>query len=373
MIFYKADKNVYQAAKERIHGVFDRHTDVPVTVSFSGGKDSTVVLNITHEVMQERGISKIPVFWLDQEIESPFVVDYIRRIKELPWVELYWVQSEYPKYNSHIGKWEHAWPKDGEWLREKEPGNPYTDFDTSDYDKFSSEYNFFLTKIFGDYVTIGGLHIDESPTRRMALLKKAEDFCPFINEKRGGGIYYPLFDWGVYDIWYYIFSNRLDYCKEYNYMFARKRLQQCRVGSFWNEQSHRDLIAMKEVCPAWYDKVSKRMRGVNTTYHSHEFLTQFVQDLPPYFKTWNEYVLYLIDNITAEEFHVPMAKKYESARKKFLPMCNGDKELEEHVEKALGVTVAVCAVKQDHGLNVLDHKDFALLKYIKNKTENGNK
>ena len=372
MLFYK-DINVYQAAKERIRGIFDRHKDVPVVVSFSGGKDSTVVLNITKEIMDERSIKKIPVFWLDQEIESPFTVEYIRRVKKLPWVELYWVQSEYPKYNAHIGSWEYAWPRGKEWLREKEDGNPYIDFDLTDYKKFSNEYDFFLSKIFGNYVTIGGLHVDESPTRRMSLLAKAGDFCPFTPSYGGvNGIYYPLFDWQVYDIWFYIFSNRLDYCKHYDYMFSKKPLKNCRVGSFWNEQSHEDLNNMKEVAPYWYDKVLRRLKGANTTYHSHEFLAQFVRGLPPYFKTWEEYCVYLIENLTVEEFHKKMIAKYKSSREKLLRLCDGSKDLENMVEENLGRAVAFCAIKQDHELHVVDHKMFALRKEIKVK-QDGNK
>ena len=63
MIFY-GEKNVYEAAKDRIRRIFDTYTDRPIIVSFSGGKDSTVILNITKEIMDERGISKIPVFGL---------------------------------------------------------------------------------------------------------------------------------------------------------------------------------------------------------------------------------------------------------------------------------------------------------------------
>jgi len=368
MIFY-SEKNVYEAAKERINRIFDKHTDVPIIVSFSGGKDSTVVLNLTHEVMRERGIQKIPVFWLDQEIESPFVVDYMRRVRDLPWVDLYWVQSEYPKYNAHIGKWESAWPKGGQWLRDKEPNNPYVDFDTSDYKNYSSEYNFFLNKIFGEYVTIGGLHIDESPTRRMSLLKKAETMCPFTQDKIGGGVYYPLFDWRVYDIWYYIFSNKLDYCKQYNYMFSSTNLIQCRVGSFWNEQSHKGLNKMKSICPMWYDKVCKRVKGVNTTYHSYEFLTEFVNNLPPYFSSWKEYVFYLIDNITAEEFHAKMKKKYLTVLGNSLSKCKGYKDLEDIVDATLGRSVAICAIKEDHNLNKISHTHYSLEKLIKSKLD----
>ena len=58
-------------------------------MTMSGGKDSTVVLNLAHEVMKEMGIEKIPVLFLDQEAETPMTIEYIRYIMHLPWVEPY--------------------------------------------------------------------------------------------------------------------------------------------------------------------------------------------------------------------------------------------------------------------------------------------
>ena len=45
-------KNVYEAAKERINYLFNEFDNV--VVGFSGGKDSTCVLNLALEVAEER-------------------------------------------------------------------------------------------------------------------------------------------------------------------------------------------------------------------------------------------------------------------------------------------------------------------------------
>lgn len=366
MLFY-SEKNVYEAAKARIRRIFETHTDVPIVVSFSGGKDSTVVLNVTKEVMDELGVKSIPVFWLDQEIEAPHVVEYMRRIQALPWVDLHWVQSEFPKYNAHQGKWDKAWPKGGKWLREKEQNNPHTDFDLSDYEKSNTEYDFFLSKMFGNgYVTIGGLHIDESMTRRVSLLKKVENVesCPATKDKHGM-IYYPLFDWSVKDIWAYIFKNRLDYCKLYNYMFAFMPLENCRVGSYWHEQSHKAIKLMKEISPYFYDNVSERLGGISSTTQSYELLCSFVKDVPPYFSSWGEYSEYLIDNLVKEEFKMPMKKRLKTSRDRFMKESKGNQEIIDVVEERLGRAAAVCVIKQDYTMRHLDNVDFTLNKIIK--------
>lgn len=364
MNFY-SDKNVYEAGKERIRKIFDRYYGkMPVSVSFSGGKDSTVVLYMVKEIMDERGIKQIPVFWCDQEIEAPMVVDYCKYIFSLPWVKPIWVQARYPKYNAHSGRWEEAWRKEGNWLREKEKSGTYTDFDISDFDKYDSEYSFFLCKTLGTpYTTIGGLHIDESPMRRLCLLRDIS-FCPGA-EVTGGNLYYPLFDWSVKDIWYYIFSNHLKYCKLYNYEFSRQPLLKCRVGSFWHEQSQEPLKLMKEIDPYWYDKVTKRMGDATSTVQGFSALSQFIRKLPPYFKDWPEYISYIIEHITRKEFQDHMWKSYMSYRKKYEKMCNGDKKLFEQCDERLGINAANCVIKEDHDMRGLVNGNLTIIKLIK--------
>ena len=60
------DKNVYEAAKERIKFVFENFEKV--YVSFSGGKDSSVVLNLALDYMREhREKRKLGILFLDLE------------------------------------------------------------------------------------------------------------------------------------------------------------------------------------------------------------------------------------------------------------------------------------------------------------------
>lgn len=68
--------DVYTAAKDRIRHMYDRFDNV--VVSFSGGKDSTCVLHLTHEVAKE--IDRLPVhvtFW-DEEAIPYETEDYVR-------------------------------------------------------------------------------------------------------------------------------------------------------------------------------------------------------------------------------------------------------------------------------------------------------
>ena len=82
--------NVLEAARQRISKVFD---DFPrIYVSYSGGKDSTVMLHLVMEEAIKRG-RKIGVLLVDLEGMYKITIDHIQRCFDMyaDYVEPYWV------------------------------------------------------------------------------------------------------------------------------------------------------------------------------------------------------------------------------------------------------------------------------------------
>src|SRR5438309_1370030 len=75
---YVSSRTVYDAALDRIRWIFDEF-DGDVTVGTSGGKDSTVVMELAAIVARERGV-KLRAWFLDQECEFQSTVDYMRHL-----------------------------------------------------------------------------------------------------------------------------------------------------------------------------------------------------------------------------------------------------------------------------------------------------
>ena len=76
-----APKNVYELAQERLDVIF-REFDT-VCVSFSGGKDSGVLLNLCIDYIRRKRLDcKLCVFHMDYEIQYSMTIDYVNRILE---------------------------------------------------------------------------------------------------------------------------------------------------------------------------------------------------------------------------------------------------------------------------------------------------
>lgn len=74
-------KNVYQLAQERLDIIFKEFDNV--YVSFSGGKDSGVLLNMCIDYIRSHKLNrKLGVYFMDYEVQYKMTIDYVERIFE---------------------------------------------------------------------------------------------------------------------------------------------------------------------------------------------------------------------------------------------------------------------------------------------------
>lgn len=82
------DRSVYAAALERIRDLFA--LPALYVVSFSGGKDSTCVLELSLEVARELGKLPLRVAFFDEEILDPDTLAYVEQVRARPEIALDW-------------------------------------------------------------------------------------------------------------------------------------------------------------------------------------------------------------------------------------------------------------------------------------------
>ena len=83
------NKSVLDLAYERLNNVFDQFDTV--SVSFSGGKDSTICLNLTLEVARQRNRLPLDVVHWDEEAIPYQTEEYVRRVANEPDINLRWL------------------------------------------------------------------------------------------------------------------------------------------------------------------------------------------------------------------------------------------------------------------------------------------
>ncbi|WP_224689199.1 phosphoadenosine phosphosulfate reductase family protein, partial [Escherichia coli] len=100
--------NILEAARERI--TWTLNTLPRVCVSFSGGKDSGLMLHLTAELARQMG-KKICVLFIDWEAQFSCTINYVQSLRELYTdviEEFYWVALPLTTQNS-LSQYQPEW------------------------------------------------------------------------------------------------------------------------------------------------------------------------------------------------------------------------------------------------------------------------
>lgn len=304
--------NVYEAALERIRWIFDEF-DNQVSVSNSGGKDSTVVLELASIVNKERGLPPLKVVWLDQECEYQSTVDYQRWLMyEREDINFDWYQIPFQLYNAtnHENPWLNVWGEGEEWVRDKEPNSIHVNDLKMRNGETPVRFKDVLARINvrtgGAILT--GMRAEESPSRRIFMTSKpmykwvtwgSEGWLD--DETRTTPTYqmfHPVYDWSYRDVWKAIYSNGWRYNTMYDVQFKYGiPVRNMRVSNYHHVEALGALNYLQEAEPETWEAATRRLQGISTHGHVGSMRT----DLPYMFASWEEYMHFLIEKLIAEE------------------------------------------------------------------------
>jgi predicted phosphoadenosine phosphosulfate sulfurtransferase len=271
------DVDVLTAAKERIKITFDNFERI--YVSFSGGKDSTVML---HLVMEEAIKRKriVGVLIIDLEAQYNHTIAHIEEMieKYKSNIDLHWFCGELLMRNA-VTNYEPRWicwdeTKKDLWVREK----PKKARNLSDYDFYIPKMEFEeLIIIFGEWYsknekTAGfiGIRADESLNRFRTIAVYDKEM--FNNHRWTTKVtdnsfnIYPLYDWKTQDIWKFHSINK-NYCynKVYHQMhMAGVPISQQRLCQPYGDDQRRGLWLYHILEPQTWFKLIARVNGANS-------------------------------------------------------------------------------------------------------------
>jgi len=308
------DKSVLTAAKERVSEVFDNFEKM--YVSFSGGKDSTVM---THLVMEEavKRNRKVGLLIIDLEAQYSETINHMEEMVEKykDNIDLHWFCGELLLRNAisdYEPKWV-CWDEDKKdlWVRDK----PELSADLSQYDFYVPKMEFEeLMVIFGQWYAQGeecaafvGIRSDESLHRYRAItsLKKG---LMFNNRKwstkvaKGVFNVYPIYDWRTEDIWlFHSKYKHLCHNKVYDLMTkAGVKFSNQRLCQPFGDDQKKGLWLYHILEPDTWYKLLNRVSGVNSgSLYAQETgnITGSAKINKPDSHTWESYTNFLLKSL----------------------------------------------------------------------------
>lgn len=314
---YNHELNVYDASFERVKVIFENFNKI--YLSFSGGKDSGVMLNLVLKYMRENNITKkIGLMILDNEANYEHSTRFMHSIlkKNLDLLDVYWccLPITLPcTVSSYMTEWQ-CWGVEDEplWIQPMPKEDYVVNMSNHKFDFFEENMNYdeFWDK-FGDWYADGekcacliGIRTDESLNRFRAIMNERKETLFDYNwtKKNTDYVYncYPVFDWRTDDVW--VANAKFDW--EYNELYdifyrAGLSVAQMRVASPFMSESKSSLNLYRVIDPNIWSRLCARVSGANfiatygkqLTYHSFKL---------PVNHTWKSFTKFLLDTLPKE-------------------------------------------------------------------------
>lgn len=317
------DVNVHDAAIKRLDFIFENFERI--YLSFSGGKDSGVMLNLILDYMKQRGIKrKIGIQIMDNEANYEYSLDFMKRMIEnnREYLEVYWccMPITLPcTVSAYEVDWQ-CWGVEDEhrWIRPMPNMDYIVNIHNHPFgDKFieNMHYDEFWD-MFAEWYSQGkptanliGIRTDESLNRFRAIMN--EDKQTMKGEqwtkKNTEHVYncYPIYDWKTRDIWIANAKFEWDYNKLYDtFYMAGVPIGKMRVASPFMSESKSSLNLYRVIDGHTWARLCARVGGANfiATYGKQLSYNSFKL---PEGHTWKSFVKFLLATLpkdSAENF-----------------------------------------------------------------------
>ncbi len=316
------EKNVYDALLERLNYLFCEFDNI--FVSFSGGKDSSLLLNILLDFRRKYYPNRrIGVFHQDFEAQYTVTTEYIERtfarLEKEPLTDLYWVclpmatRTCFSSYQMYWYPWDDT--KKDIWVRPM-PEHPYVInlqnnlMTTYHYrmhqEDLAKQFGRWYRMSHGDKKTVSllGIRTDESLQRFSSIVNKKYGYngeCWISRQFKDTYTASPMYDWSTSDVWHAYAKFGYDYNHIYDLFYmAGLKPSQMRVASPFNDYAKESLNLYRVIDPEIWTKLVGRVRGANfgAIYGKTKALGYRNLTLPKG-HTWESYTKFLLSTLPA--------------------------------------------------------------------------
>ncbi len=323
--------NVLTAAKERLMWIFD--TFDKICLSFSGGKDSTVLYHLAAEISRIKR-KKFSVLFIDWEVQYNTTIRHVENMKMMyqDVTEMfYWVALPLTTVNAtsqYKSEWI-CWEDNITWVRPppvsaitRKNFFPFYQYAMT-FEEFIPSFSLWFSEKRKTTVILTGVRANESLNRYIGLasrhkLRYAND-KPWTTASSDGFYYtaYPLYDWDIKDVWIYSSLPGKSNNPLYNSMFqAGVSLCSMRVCEPFGNEQRKGLWLYQIIEPETWNKIYYRVSGASSgaRYGNERGVFYAVREQlsKPDNHTWQSFAIFLLQTMpkSTSEHYSKKIKKY---------------------------------------------------------------
>ena len=275
------DKNVYDAARERISITFDGFERI--YIAFSGGKDSSVMMHLVMDEAIKRGV-KVAVMYIDFEAQYKDTADHVLEMFEMykDHIDPYWVCCPM-KLRNALTVYEPQWTcwdesRKDDWIRAMPENQFVKHAEDFPFNPSGMEFEEFIV-LFGEWYGQGkktagfiGIRSQESLHRYCAIATWEKINLTYKGYRWTTKVVaetynvYPIYDWLTEDIWrYHAKSSNRPHNVIYDKMqMAGVPLSQQRLCQPFGDDQRRGLWLYHILEPETWFRLVARVSGANS-------------------------------------------------------------------------------------------------------------
>ena len=277
---------VVEAAIKRIEILYKNPLD-RVVIAVSGGKDSTVLMELCYMVAERLGRLPIEVMTRDDEIMFPGTFEYLERVAKRPGIKMHWITQRQPVINIFNRESPYFWVFDPlmsptNWVRQPPS---FVEYRQENAAELIITDKYFPPQEGGTLYHVKGLRCSESRSRSFGLMGSGD----FITRHKHQGALHarPIYDTKDGDIWKIIKDFKFDFNSAYSVMnrLGLPRHKNRIAPPTQVTAAVQGLQLAAKAWPRWFDKVCERCPGARLAAN---FGLRAVKPLRRQGETWAE-------------------------------------------------------------------------------------